>query len=212
MPQVKAQVRRGAVTRRVFESRAATKRVSGVVRNSAERAARKANDKMVKEFLNHKVTQEISRGPAQNSKNISDTLGGYGNLFSFVGFEKGSDPILPVAGLLENSIRVNSVRKARGKNALEVSVQVPDKEVIFAATPMPWAVGRSWTKGIEEGISGLGRYFFSGRTGFKGSRSGHAIQTENLDTATAFKNVPYISALIRNAAKDVIDRIRRRSR
>jgi hypothetical protein len=42
-------------------------------------------------FDQHPVTQEINGGPS--SSNISNTLNGIGNLFSFIGFYKNSNPI-----------------------------------------------------------------------------------------------------------------------
>ena len=40
-------------------------------------------------FEEHPVTKEIDAGPGSN--NSSGTLGGYGNLFTFIGFERGQD-------------------------------------------------------------------------------------------------------------------------
>jgi len=53
---------------------------------------------MISEFLNHPITVEIKTGPY--AENISGTLNGYGNLFSFIGFSDGDDPINPIEGLL----------------------------------------------------------------------------------------------------------------
>jgi hypothetical protein len=60
---------------------------------------------MIDEFKNHLITKEINNGA--RSANISGTLSGYGNLFSFIGFEDGQDPILPILTLIE-SIDINS--------------------------------------------------------------------------------------------------------
>jgi hypothetical protein len=51
----------------------------------------KIKNELIQEFLNHPVTQEIKAGP--NTTNISGTLNGKGNLFSFIGFYEGDDPI-----------------------------------------------------------------------------------------------------------------------
>ena len=50
----------------------------------------KVKSEMIEEFLDHKVTQEIIAGPTAD--NISGTLGGYGNLFSYIGFNEGDEP------------------------------------------------------------------------------------------------------------------------
>ena len=60
--------------------------------------------------------------------------------------------------------------------------------------------GRSWLKGIEHGISGLGRYLY-GDFGAK-SRSGAAIQTKNsLGSGGKFRNTSYMSAILFNARR-----------
>ena len=53
----------------------------------------RAKDEMIKDFLSLKVTQEIAGGPG--ALNMSGTLGGYGNLFSFIGFDMGDNPMTP---------------------------------------------------------------------------------------------------------------------
>ena len=50
-----------------------------------------SKQKLIQNFISHPVSSEISSGP--NSSNISGTLGGYGNLFSFIGFNSGDDPV-----------------------------------------------------------------------------------------------------------------------
>ena len=54
----------------------------------------------LREFLNHPVSKEISEGP--EGANISGTLGGYGNLFSFIGFEEGRKPISEIEDVMES--------------------------------------------------------------------------------------------------------------
>ena len=61
-------------------------------------AFNKIKREMISEFLNHPITVEIKTGPY--AENISGTLNGYGNLFSFIGFSDGDDPINPIEGLL----------------------------------------------------------------------------------------------------------------
>ena len=42
---------------------------------------------------------------------------------------------------------------------------------------MPWAKGRSWVRGVEYGMSGIGQYMYSNKD-FSQSRSGSAIQNK----------------------------------
>ena len=66
---------------------------------------------------------------------------------------------------------------------------------IFEITPLPWANGRSWAKGIESGLSGLGYYL---KKESSKSRSGLGIQSsKKVRKGVKFKNTQYISALIK---------------
>ena len=65
---------------------------------------------------------------------------------------------------------------------------------------MPWATGRSWAKGIETGISGLGYYLLKNTDS---SRSGLGIQSpRKVRKKSKFKNTQYISALIKKYEKE----------
>ena len=61
----------------------------------------KKKSQMIADFLNHPVTQEIKGGIG--ATNISGTLGGVTNLFSFIGFEQGDDPITPIVEMLQST-------------------------------------------------------------------------------------------------------------
>lgn len=146
-------------------------------------------DEMIRDFSKHPVTREILGG--SGARNISGTLKGYGNLFTFIGFPKGSDPIGPVIKLLSQS-HLN-VTKINTRGRLNISITIPSKEDIFAVTPMPWATGISWAKRIEIGISGYGEYL---NTTSNKSRSYEGIQTKNDIRSGGFSNKPYISSFI----------------
>ena len=67
---------------------------------------------------------------------------------------------------------------------------------------MPWATGRSWARGIERGISGLGKYLVKD-TRVARSRSGTAIQTKSKVRNGKFSNTSYLSMLLNNYYKDI---------
>lgn len=142
---------------------------------------------MISEFMNHPVTEEIMNGA--NSSNSSGTLNGYGNLYSFIGFEEMNDPISPIIDVLE-SCTFNL--DARRNSEVSILITMPSAKNIFSKTPMPWANGRSWAKGIETGISGIG--FYLQVYGF--GRSDAGIQSKRKIRSMRFKNTPYISFLI----------------
>lgn len=167
------------------------------VKSLIEDQFEKIKDKYIDEFLNHPVTQEIRGGIS--ASNISGTLNNITNLYSFIGFDEGTDPIEPIEQLLEKS----NYRIMYNSNSGESTVifDIPTAAQIFAITPMPWAVGRSWARGIETGISGLGYYLKK----VKNSRSGLGIQStiEQVRTGASFKNTKYISDLINRFSKEL---------
>ena len=152
-------------------------------------------DEMIKEFMSDPVTVEILDGPS--ATNISGTLGGISNLFAFIGFNSGDKPIAPILQSLEN-IQFTYNKEIRKKGiVVEFDVSLPTAQDIFAITPLPWAIGRSWAEGIERGLSGLGFLLRK-----DGGRSGAAVQSRvNKVRSGRFQNRPYISALIKKYKK-----------
>ena len=162
-------------------------------------------------FLNHPVTKEIKQGP--RGDNLSESLGGYGNLFSFIGFNAGEDPIEPIVNYLQGEINKNlTIRHARGSKIWLITFSVPSLNGVASVSPMPWAPGRSWVTGIERGISGLGRYMYSDRASLYGSASGTAIQASksmlgSLRTQSAMKPQSYMSAMLKTLVQEIKNEI-----
>jgi len=155
---------------------------------------KKIKAEMIKEFISYPVTQEIMEGPS--ASNISGTLGGVSNLFAFIGFDAGDQPLAPILERLEAvDIIYNREYKEKGIG-VSFNVFLPTAEDIFAITPLPWATGRSWAEGIERGLSGLG-YLLRKNKG----RSGAAIQTSVKVRGGRFQNTPYISSFIKRYKK-----------
>ena len=151
-------------------------------------------NQMVKDFTNHPVTKEILGGVG--ASNISGTLSGYGNLFTFIGFNNSDQPINPIIELLN---RTNyNFTKFNTRGECRITIEMPSAEQIFAVTPLPWAPGISWAQRIEVGMAGFGEYMnkYSNQ-----SRSLGGIQTENKIRNGGFKNVPYISSFVNKWAK-----------
>ena len=148
---------------------------------------------MIREFLANPITQEIMSGAG--GTNISGTLGGVSNLFAFIGFDQGSDPIAPILSLLESvTLEYQSdIKNPTTGLGVNFKVNLPLPEDIFAITPLPWATGRSWVEGIERGLSGLGHLLRKNK--------GAAIQTSVKVRGGKFQNVPYISAFLRKYKK-----------
>ena len=153
------------------------------------------------------VTRELRAGP--DGQNVSNTLGGRGNLFSFIGFMSNDDPtrIVEKAILDSRLNRTPSIRRV-GKSAtftVTFVATVPNKKELESITPMPFEKGRSWLTGIERGISGLSYYIYNKVKGIKGSRSGKAIQSKHpYMSGLRYKPTSYISPILNNLRKRLI--------
>jgi hypothetical protein len=159
-----------------------------MVRDIVQKEVEKEKALFQKDFETHPVTQELDGG--ENASNISGTLGGYGNLFSFLGFNQGANPTAAVKFLIQK-ITLDRNIQASG-NGFRVRVNVPSKEEFGAVSRLPFEGGRSWLLDIERGISGLGAYLY-GR--FASSRSGTGIQSKYNYTNKRFRNVKYFSGM-----------------
>jgi hypothetical protein len=176
---------------------ALNKQVGKALRRDFEKEAtlqfKKIKAELINEFLNHPITKEIKEGPS--ASNTSGTLGGVSNLFAFIGFEEGDDPIDPILKIFESMDISFGGEIPMGA---KFNISMPTTLDIFSITPMPWASGRSWAQGIEKGISGLGYLL---RRNSSSSRSGEAVQSSVKIRSGRFKNTPYISALINKYSK-----------
>jgi len=106
-----------------------------------------------------------------------------------------------VRRLLENSTRLLSIRKSPGGElAFDVIIDLPSKEDIATASPVPWAAARSWVIGIEQGLSGLGQFFVKPGAG----RSGGGIQIGGTLRSGRFRNKKYISAILNHLQSNLM--------
>jgi hypothetical protein len=202
-PTIKFQVNKGTFKKGLIDSMSKLNDA-----NTFKRELQTANGKnlfqefdklkkdMVADFLRHPITKEIENGPM--SSNISGTLGGYGNLFSFIGFEKSSRPISPIVELL-NQTNFSCSRMVRGM--INITVELPSAEQIFRATPLPWAPGLSWAQRIEVGMSGLGMYM--SKLSPK-SRSTTGVQTDSVIRSGKFTNTKYITSFLKKWVKEFV--------
>jgi len=179
----------------IAKSKIGEKRVRGVWGNIVE------NNKalLLQEFDAHPVTQEIKAGPAPSTKNISGTLGGEGNLFSFLGFYAGDNPTDRVRDVLETQVRLaTGVRREPKTNSVRFrfSLRIPTQE-INAASPMTWESGKSWVNAIEKGVSGFSHYLWKKFIG-PASRSFYGIQAENTVRGGSFTKRDYLKEIFRN--------------
>lgn len=156
---------------------------------------------LLRQFSNHSVTLELKNGP--KAENISNTLGGNGNLFSFLGFFHTRNPTLE----LENLLNILSIRKTtRRGNVIYYAINLPTKSQISDATKMDWGSGTSWAYAVENGNfngdAALSHYIY--KTWLKG-RSKTGIQIKGEYSENSFSPRPYISQILENFQKRMND-------
>lgn len=183
---------------KMFQSLQKNKEYIAIRNKTIKQNFDKIKNEIINDFNRHPITMEIEGGV--DAANISGTLNGVTNLYSFIGFEAGTDPIAPIRSALERS----NYRIIDSSTLAESTIffDIPTAADIFSITPMPWATGRSWAKGIESGISGLGYYIKK----IKNSRSGLGVQSQKqVRTGARFKNTQYISDLINKFTNKIKD-------
>lgn len=178
------RVNQQKIKKEIFNNRAVKKMVYDIVKKEVE----KEKALFRADFESHPVTQELDGG--ENASNVSGTLGGYGNLFSFLGFNKGANPTTPVKLLIQKILLDRNVQTSN--NGFKIKVNIPSKEEFAAVARLPWEGGRSWLLDVERGISGLGAFLY-GR--FASSRSGSGIQSKYNYSNRTFRPVKYFSEI-----------------
>lgn len=166
--------------------------------------AKEILDENLHEYINkiedHPVSKELSEGV--DSENISNTLDGQENLFAFIGFESEDKPIEDLTKLIKENTFLDKKIKFDKKNfELKFNVFTPSLEEIKTATPLPFERGRSWVKGIEDGISGFGYYVYG--ILFPNSRSKRGIQSKNKVRTSSYRPVKYMSELYDDFIKNL---------
>ena len=158
---------------------------------------------MLRDFENHPVTKEIERGP--EAPNMSNTIFGPGNLYSFIGFRDGDNPIDPVYQLLHVGTRLSKTRPTTRKigNRVYMGFRVitPTIRELSSVSKMPWEPG-SWLIKVERGISGLGLYIYEKY--IKSSRSGTGIQADGKVRTGGYKPTKYMSAILSTFKRNFI--------
>jgi hypothetical protein len=165
----------------------------------AESKLESAKNNLLNNFNSHPVTQEIEAG--ESASNISGTLGGYGNLFSFIGFQSGSNPVEIVRDLI-NKIRIiksSYIKPDANGSTISFGLRAPKISQFENETPMPWAGGRSWLTSIEKGISNF-NYFISKKLL---GRSGGGVQSDSRIRESSYVSTPYFTRMYSDFFKKI---------
>ena len=151
-----------------------SKRMAMAIRSLIAPKIEEKQRELVREFQIHPITVELDAGP--RASNTSGTLGGYGNLFSFIGFSSGDRPTDVISRIFNEKIKFK-VRRKNAAGKYQVTFFIPSIE--------------------EGGLTNLGQYLFSS-TGFDSSTSGTGIQAKNRSSGVSFKRMPYVGKLIKD--------------
>ncbi len=187
----------------IANSPQAAKRVNTIMHSKFEDAKYELSN----DIESHVISREIRQGIS--ASNFSNTLLGYGNLYSFLGFEDGRDPVGEFIEVMNNpnTLILKTVKRGTPTNngvRFEFSVGV-NLNIIKNNTKMDWEPGNSWVLGIERGISGLSSYL-SGKFRNPPSRSLGGIQAKDEEgdlvkiRGGSFKTTPYLSEIIQKFA------------
>jgi hypothetical protein len=181
-----------------------TRQFAGLAKGIAQRRANIAQGQMENVFEEHGVTQELEAGNTGKSAYITyfKPDRGNANLFSFIGFPEGTNPVAVLRELLAEPIEVKLQTRAR--NAYYFRIMYPTADDIERATPMPseyFSGNFSWARGLEDGdLPGIGQ-FLAIRA--EASRSGGGIQVEIKDTGSSIARVPYITEILEAFRKKI---------
>ena len=188
-----AKLNMNSINKKVNNSRAFDKEALRV----AQTKLNIAKQKLLEEFDQHPVTTEMKAGP--EASNYSGSLGGYGNLFSFMGFSSGSHPTKAVRNFLQSFISLKPTGRSRG-SAKEYIIQMPSMED-FDFAKMPWESGNNWVRAVETGISGFSYYMHKAH---EASRAGVGIQIDNKLRSEGSKSIVYMTKLLDKFRKRLI--------
>jgi hypothetical protein len=190
---------------KIFEQKMdSDSRIANMVDDHIKRAFEKNKNLLISEFNNHKITVELKNGPG--ASNISNTLGGYGNLFSFLGFFQSRNPIEE----LENLLSTMSIRKTTRKGkTFYYRINLPTKSQISDATKMNWGSGSSWAYAVENGDfngdANLSHYIY--KTWIKG-RSKMGLQAKGNISEKDFSPTPYLTPMFESFRNRMIANIK----
>lgn len=174
MPKVKVKIDKRELLSEM--ARGKNKRImNNTIAEVVRQEAQDARNRMLKDFDEHPVTQEIEgQGRVDNISNTIESRGD-ANLFNFIGFPLGSNPLAFTRKLLSKKTQAKVKKSIFRRGLFTVSVNIPDKEFLETKARMPWADGLSWMKGIEEGIPNIVNFL---NKPHKNSRSGRGIQVD----------------------------------
>lgn len=168
------------------------KQLLNQTRQLIEKQFKTIHTKFMADFESHPVTRELRGGP--DASNHSNSLP-QGNLFGFIGFNAGTDPIADIEVMLRRTdIMIKNRKMGQFGFVWTYIVTSPSLQDLYSATPMPWASGASWLRELEgRGIPNLGQYMYKRSSS---SRSGAGVQNQNRSGGGRVR-VSYVKQLLK---------------
>lgn len=191
MAYYRADIR--AIARNIKTDPSVAKALRGFMQEKVVLATELAQEDLLQAFDNHPANIELKNGVTRSSQFIS----GLGDLYSFIGFDAGDDPVGKLRSVFAKPMKAG-VKKYFPNGDIQFEILYPNPEAIMAASKMPWAEGLSWAEGLEEGIPGIASYISV--TGVGRSDGGVQISAE---TAKSFKTSPYLTFFYQTFAKSL---------
>lgn len=151
--------------------------VRNIAFNEANRIFKQRKDSLLKDFNSHPITQDLDAGPDAFGNRSQTMAGVRGNLYSFIGFPKGTEPARELAKTIdEGTTIVKSVVFKKEIFGYVIPVSRISFDEIYEKFPYPvsrklggpWNPG-SWIKGIETSMSGLNVYLSIAEQGLSAS-------------------------------------------
>lgn len=158
---------------------------------------------LLDEYDNHEITKEIVAGPDAKGT----ILPGPGNLFAFLGFNKGTHPEKDLRLHLQDpyiKMDPKATFVSEGKKfTYQFNVTVPTIEDLYDITPnVENTPGKSWLEAIEKGIGSFAEFVYSTlifkKISASKSKSALQLRTVNKDgRPDRVLKIPYLSDILK---------------
>lgn len=195
----------GGLRQTAIEAVGVDNKINRQVNEMAKQIFEDIKKETLEEYNNDPVTKEIEAGPQATTTLLP---GGYGNLFSFIGFDANSKPTEELRDELSREIRFATVPQKIPKSnqviRYQFAVFVPTLKLLESHAPLPYfsVGGKSWISAIEKGFDNLHSYI---NKFYEKSRSLFGVQAKNKATGqpitirnVSFQPQPYISKILNN--------------
>ena len=188
------RIDKAALNAAVFESPGMPKFWASRARIAAEGEFEDRRNNMLNEAENNPVSRDIESGNTGEGGIL-----GYGNLFSYIGFKKDSNPVQTLISLL-SEIRMDPIPTRNSRlGRFYFKVNLPTRKEIGSETSKDLGtIGvDSWPHALEEGLTNLSQYLYDAE-GLSRSTSGTGLQVRGIVKEREFPDLSgqYITKIL----------------